>query len=209
MEARLLLLMAVFTLLVSGESKAAMGVVVAVQHPPSNMQENPRKKLASPSSPPPWSQSFNALFASKRKVPNTWDPLHNRWIESSLSLSLWLFESIERNWIASVWLFWSKWWCWLYWETWPRGLLVWLRSFSSWIRTPTRSQPFSGCNLYGEMHPSIHPLFFFFQNYFCKIQLNIELFHVYHIYFSASSKSMCGVAMVFSGLQNSLSFWSR
>uniref|UniRef100_A0A9I9DDK8 Uncharacterized protein n=1 Tax=Cucumis melo TaxID=3656 RepID=A0A9I9DDK8_CUCME len=80
MEARLLLLMAVITLLVSGNNKATMGVAVALvdQHPLSNMQEKHRKHLQLLSSPPLRSHLFNALFASKRKVPNTWDPLHNR-----------------------------------------------------------------------------------------------------------------------------------
>ncbi|CAK9317107.1 unnamed protein product [Citrullus colocynthis] len=70
MEARLLLLMAVITLLVSGDNKARMGVALVDHHPMSNMQEKHRKHLPSPSLPPPWSHSFNALFASKRKLLN-------------------------------------------------------------------------------------------------------------------------------------------
>ncbi|KAE8649873.1 hypothetical protein Csa_012848, partial [Cucumis sativus] len=69
------------TLLVSGDNKATMGAAAVAfidQHPLSNMQEKHRKHLQLLSSPPPRSHLFNALFASKRKVPNTWDPIHNR-----------------------------------------------------------------------------------------------------------------------------------
>lgn len=120
MEVRLLLLMAIFTLLVSGESKGTMGVVVIHQHPPSKMQEKHRKQLPSP----PWRHSFSALFASKRKVPNTSDPLHNRWsalgmeTTSDCRMKYGQNDGVDSNW-----------------EAWPRGLLVCLPSFSFFLGT--------------------------------------------------------------------------
>lgn len=73
---QLMVVLAFFLLLVCGEKEAATTVVGVYNRSP-NMQEKQqhherqqRQRLR---------HSFEVYFASKRKVPNASDPLHNRW----------------------------------------------------------------------------------------------------------------------------------
>ncbi|KDP41663.1 hypothetical protein JCGZ_16070 [Jatropha curcas] len=66
-QKKIIVLILLYSLLVSGEKEETMAVTHADDKQPRRQEKHQRLR-----------SSFDVLFSSKRKVPNASDPLHNR-----------------------------------------------------------------------------------------------------------------------------------